>query len=131
MSRLRRKQCDMCNRAWIRAGKVVGCGQLPPNRRQFTGNTKNSFRKCDKWSPDLSKGWLHKCEFSGECDSCDSPRGATYAKMSSEWEEVDFYLCSKCARQWHKATAEELEAIEEEARMQREEDWETYRGKEK
>lgn len=36
------------------------------------------------------------CEFEGECDFCDAPVGASFVQMGM-YEEVDFYICEKCA----------------------------------
>jgi hypothetical protein len=42
----------------------------------------------------------HRCEFNDECESCDTPEKGSYAVgyMNDEsGEEVDYYICGKCA----------------------------------
>jgi len=40
------------------------------------------------------------CDFSGECDACDNPKGVSFAVNYSNSEcgmGCDYYVCKKCA----------------------------------
>ena len=40
---------------------------------------------------------LEKCDFTGDCDSCDIPEGCTWVRMSySDVAEAEYYICGKC-----------------------------------
>ena len=48
---------------------------------------------------EISK-FLVKCEFSGDCDHCEDPKGITWAvgyAIDECGEEVDSYACTTCA----------------------------------